>query len=239
MKIISRWAATHARYAIPLIVLLNLLLGWLCYRLGMLLVDSGFRFPAMTSLLAFLALLLLAFAYPHPQKKIVSASYSKRKRFDLLIILIGCVGLTATVNRLDQATVSTQAAWAFTVPPTADVILLKWKANPSNKLSRSEKRILKKEFFRQWNQLRKSVVQKDMDATGRTLLIIFTIIMAIGAAGLLSALVCQLSCNGAAFAATAVALLGGVGLILGTIFIIKAINKKYRKSLANKTNTNK
>ena len=69
MKIISRWAATHARYAIPLIVLLNLLLGWLCYRLGMLLVDSGFRFPAMTSLLAFLALLLLAFAYPHPQKK--------------------------------------------------------------------------------------------------------------------------------------------------------------------------
>jgi ABC-type multidrug transport system fused ATPase/permease subunit len=128
---------------------------------------------------------------------------------------------------------------AMAVPPTAESILSKWKANPSHKLSRSEKRILKKEFFLQMKQLRKSIVQKDMDATGRTLLIIFTLIMAIGAAGLLALLVCQLSCNGAAFAATAVSLLGGVGLILSTIFVIKAINKKYRQSQTNKTNTTK
>lgn len=237
MKSIARWAATHARYAIPLIVLLNLLLGWLCYQLGLMLVDSGFCFPAITSLVAFLVLLLLAAYYP--QQRGASPSFSQRKRFDFLILLIGCVSLTATVTRFDQSVLTGQAAMAFTIPPTAEVVLSKWKANPSAKLTHSEKRVLKKEFFRQLKQLRKSIVQKDMDAAGRTLLIIFTLIMAIGAAGLLALLVCQLSCNGAAFAATAVSLLGGVGLILGTIFVIKAINKKYRQSQANKTNTTK
>lgn len=238
MKTISRWASSHSRFAISLIIFLQILLGWLCYQLGILLTEGSWRLPAAIIPVGFAILLLLAFGYPH-QQKLAAHRYAKRKLCDVLIILIGSVCLTATVNRMDQPPVSGGSALAFTRPPTADAILHQWKTDPSKKLNRSEKRILRKEFTRQLKQLRQSIAKKDMDATGRVLLIIFTIIMALGAAGLIAALVCSLSCNGSAFAATAVALLGGVGLILGTIFIIKAINRKYRKSATNQSNTNK
>ncbi|MEI9806500.1 MAG: hypothetical protein WDO16_00750 [Bacteroidota bacterium] len=93
-------------------------------------------------------------------------------------------------------------------------------------LPKKKKRVLKQEFKDQLKLYAKAKITGKKQEADRSLLIILTIIGALGLLYLVAALACSLSCSGAEVAAAIVGVIGVVAVVLGVIFIIKAINKR-------------
>jgi len=93
-------------------------------------------------------------------------------------------------------------------------------------LTRVEKRILKAEFRDQMRIFIKAKLTGDRQAAGNAGAILLVILIAIGLGILLGFAACSLACNGAEGAAIALSVLGGLGIIIGGILIIRNIRRK-------------
>ena len=162
--------------------------------------------------------------------------YEKQKAADFLISLCLFLLLCWLFNQERLPALETiSMAVAPTVKPTVGIkptakeILSSLSYRDKSSLTRKEKRILKAEFRNQLLIYAKATVEKDKEKSDASWQMVLAIIAAVGLSLLLAALVCELSCAGSETAAILVAVIGLSAIIVGLIFLIKAIKKSETK----------
>lgn len=228
MRKISYWAKIHPSKAIAVIVLLKVMLAVLAVSLGLQLSNNSMRVPGNLLWLCAVAMILCIVAYPSQKKGRSVRQYYRQKTCDFLIGLSSflCI-MTVTNNPQQTGWLSPfSLAHSFTFKPGAAEILTSLKENPGKKLTREEKKILKKEFYKQLKIYAKCKLTHDKEGGDKALLILLTIIGAVGFLFLLAALVCELSCSGSETGALILAILGTAGIIWATVAIVRNIQKK-------------
>ena len=123
--------------------------------------------------------------------------------------------------------------------PSAEEILASLQYRDKSSLTRQEKRILKEEFKKQIKIYAVAKITGNKDGASKAVLIILTIIAAIGLLTLLAALACSLSCNGSDAAAVIVGVLGAAAIIWGTIVLVNRISRGPKKKSGNPTEPEK
>jgi len=231
MKNISYWAAGRIKTARFLIICIKLALFSLAYYTGIILYKAQLFLPANAIYGGVLTVLLIVvIVYPSVKKErsLKKLSYNRQKICDFILPLCAFAIVTTLVNNADKHLGYTQAYGSHIIKrPTAQEILASGKTKGS--FSRKEKRILKKEFFRQVKIYAAAKMSGDKAASGQAWKTILVIIAALGLTYLLAALVCNLSCSGSDAAAIIVGVLGFAGIIWGVVALIKKINRGPKK----------
>lgn len=235
MQKISYWASAHITAARVLIAAIKILLAVLAYYTGILLYKTQvvLFFEVWCGIAVMLMLAAIVF-YPGVKKGASKKLYYMRqKTCDFMLPLSMVLIVIASANTADIVTTNNSAYGSNIFKgTTAQEILNSGKSRAS--LTRKEKRILKREFFK---QLKVYVVAKatgnDAQA-GNAGLILLAIIAMVGLLYLLTALVCNLSCAGSDAAAVLVGILGLAGIIWGFIAVLKAIKRKSKTGNADK-----
>jgi hypothetical protein len=241
MRKISAWAKYHPYQARVYIVLIKVALFIAAIFTGRLFNELSIHLSPLTGVAAGALLIIASFIYP---KKTISRfvkkkSYAFRKRCDFVLAFstFMLISVLANNNHLfiynTPSSAATQLSITRATPPTAEEILASLKYRDKSTLTHQEKRILKKEFEKQLTIYAKAKVTGDKDGE-KAVLIILTIIGAIGLSLLLGALACSISCGGADGLAILVAVVGLTGIIWGSIVLIKRITKLHSKK-ANTT----
>ncbi len=120
-------------------------------------------------------------------------------------------------------------------PPKADQIIASLRYRDKSSLSRVEKKVLKKEFYKQLKIYAIARVTNDKEKANSAVPIILTIIVAIGLLTLLAGIVCNLSCSGADVAAGIVGVLGLTAIIWGSVVLINHITRRPKKKIKSQT----
>lgn len=235
MRSLSFWAKNNRPIAITILVITKILLVLLAYSLGRILQGGELVVPAWVYYVSIFFFVAGAVAYPASKKSKTASSgryhYWRRKTCDVVMSICCFVMITTLVNSnfgiVSPSNIS--ASNAPGVRPTAEEILASLAHRDKSSLTKMEKRILKKEFKKQLKLYAKAKITGKKKDADKSLLIILTIVAALGLLYLVAALSCGLACNGAEGAATLVAILGVVGVVIGTIFVIRAINRRDRK----------
>jgi uncharacterized membrane protein YeaQ/YmgE (transglycosylase-associated protein family) len=231
MKRISFWAGTHVTIARLLIVIIRILLAVLAFYTGMKLNKMQIILPANAIYPATLLILLLTIlAYPTRRKTSFSKkwTYVKQKTCDFILPLGSFLFITTMVNNADLVSSYSPAYGSEIIKnPTAQEILASGKTKES--LTRIEKKILKKEFYKQLKIYAAAKITGDKAKSGEAWKIILAIIGAVGLLFLLASLACSLSCNGSDAAAVIVGILGLVGIIWAFVSLTKRIHRGPKK----------
>lgn len=240
MRHLSTWAKGHPIQARLIIIISHFLLGFLAYFIGNELRDLNITFSASVFFSISLIFIVVAFVYPHKKDRPVTFNirytYWFRKCCDMLVItssfcLICCLANNAQLTPVyDLHAANNLTVPAKTGKPTAEEILSSLQNGRDNKsLTRTEKRILKKEFKKQLKVYATAKIKGDKKTAEQALLILLAIIAAVGLLYLVAALACSLSCSGSDAAAIFVALIGTVAVIWLLVYVIKRISRPKEK----------
>jgi hypothetical protein len=235
MKKISVWARKNRSSARILLVLLNLALALLGIQMARLLIAIHVHLSLWAFLTVLLTFISVLFLYPKRGSYWLMQSKNRIYRFQkscdfilafcsFLMICFFSVKISNTnKNKLFSPILNTLSA-SSGAKPTADEILQSLQYRSRKNLTRSEKKILKHEFFKQAKSYAIEKAQgHDMIAL-KIFLIICTLVAAVGVGYLVAAIACSLSCSGMDGLAILVALLGLGGIIYGSIKLIRAIS---------------
>lgn len=243
MRKISIWAKLHPAPARIIIVFIKMMLLGAAIFNGKLFYEQGITLSPIIAVFAILLLITAAFIYSE-KKSFIHAKrklYTRRKSCDFTLAFATYI-LVSVLSNNEQVFIDSAsshrvmaASFAKVNPPTAEEILASLKYRSKSSLTKEEKRILKKEFFRQVKIYAKSKVNGDKSGV-KALLIILTIMGAIGLTLVLSALACSLSCSGSDGLAILLGVVGLTGIIWGTIVIIKRIKIHYNKKNSEAAN---
>ena len=230
MKAISFWARLNPNSARFFIALIKIFLLILAAYTGILFSRLNILLSPLVIFTALLIALFIAMLYPKKQRD-GRRNYFFQKLCDFFLAVCSFICFTAIANNLESSSLSVGSTYASISKskPTAEQILASLKYRDKSSLTRMEKRILKKEFYQQLKVYAKNKLQKDDEKSKAALLIMLTIVAAVGLMYLLAALVCTLSCNGSDAAAVIVGILGLTAIIWGVVAIIKSINRKRKK----------
>lgn len=225
MQKISIWARGHAVAARVYIVLIKLTLAALSYYVGISLYKMQLLLP-VTAMFTIAGILLIAavLLYPVRGKTVLPKNlyYIRQKACDLMLPLSAVMVFITWVNNADTINISTPAYGSRIIKyPTAQEILSSGKTK--DELTKQEKRILKKEFFKQAKEYTVASISGDKAKAGEAWKILLAIIGMVGLLYLLAALACSLSCSGNDAAAVIVGVLGLVGIIWGFTALVKRI----------------
>lgn len=234
MKKISLWAKQNKGLARFLVVAIKIILAFLAYYVGREFYQRQVHMPVM--LLGITASISLCTTILYPSKKLNQLSrhrlYVRQKSCDFILSACTFIIIVTIVNNqytIKPSLFSTSIASTIKrTPPKAEDIIASLSYRDKSSLTRVEKRVLKKEFFKQLKIYAIAKVTHDKEKAGSALPVMLTIIAAIGLLFLLGALVCNLSCSGSDVAAGIVAVLGLTAIIWGTVVVIKHLNKKER-----------
>jgi hypothetical protein len=227
MRKISCWAKHHTAAARLYIVCIKLSLALLSYYTGITLYKMQLVIPYQPVYIA-ASVLLIAGVVFYPSAKKASLNkrwcYIRQKACDFMLPLSAVLLFTTWVNNADTVYSSNSAYGSYSIKhPSAQEILNSGKTKET--LTKQEKRILKKEFFKQLKTYAAASISGNKAKAGEALKIILAIIAMVGLLYLLAALVCSLSCSGSDAAAAIVAVLGVVGIIWGFIAVLKTIKR--------------
>ncbi len=231
MKQISFWASSHKKAAITSVVILKLLLVITACYLGIMLAADQLFLPLVSINFAVLIIAIIAMVFYPTRKSQLSkaSSYAIRKSLDFILAAASFVFFTCVSNNGDaviRSVSNNNANAAIGIrPASAEEILAALKSGEKTKLTHKEKRVLKKEFFKQSKIYAISKIKGDQQQADHSLAIILTIIGAVGLLVLLTALVCNISCSGAEGAAVIVGILGLVGIVFLTVAVVKRIKR--------------
>ncbi|MGE5107222.1 MAG: hypothetical protein ACM3H8_06740 [Sphingobacteriales bacterium] len=234
MKKISFWARKNYWAARILIIIIKLLLIGIGIYTGQNLKSLGIFFSPFIFYFTVAVLLLAALYYPGTrQKKALAwkAFYIKQKAFDLTAITASFILILFIVNYQNRTELNTELQASFhgkkvNQKPTAEEILSSLSYRDKSSLTRTEKKVLKKEFKVQLGVYLKSKVTGNKKDGDKAALTILAIIVAIGLAILLAFLACSLSCSGNDGLAVVVGIVGLAAIIWLLIYVIKKINQK-------------
>lgn len=238
MNNISTWARQHIAEARICIVMLKLLLAIAAFFIGNSLLSLKIILPENAGVAFVFLFILPALLYPSRQNNMSKKLfYIKQKSCDFLLAAAGFLMMIFFVNNRLYSFISPPNSHANTStiitsdPPTAEEILKSLQYRDKKTLTRQEKRILRHEFKKQLKVYVKSKITGRKSEADKALLIILTIIGAVGALYLVAALSCSLACNGSDTAAIAVLILGLAGVIWATIAIIRRISRGPKKKI--------
>lgn len=232
MKKISRWSRTNVKKARALIVLIKLTLLALAYYTGISLFKMQVSLP-VDIIYPVIAVLTGLAVFLYPTRKSVSLSkkwlYLKQKTCDYTLAACSFAMITTLVNSpdtlFDSSLTSYGSSRPVIHPPTAAEIINSLKTRSKESLTRPEKRILKKEFFKQLKTYAIAKLTGDKEKSGEAMKIFLVILGAVGLIYLLSALVCNLSCSGSDTAAVIAGLAGLAAIIWLVVVLIKRIKR--------------
>ena len=236
---LSIWARHHVWTTRFLYVLLYLLLNLTGWLLGEQLAAVGVHLTQAIFYTGAVLLLLFFFAYPAKSKRKKRRFYLHQKSCDAglitaTFILIVCLAQPQSLP----------PAWlSLSVPAQATEVVIPVNEKPAAQQKKSIFRKLANGAI-QWLGIDKSIqkrVQKNLlrlkkeyrDSTEgeKIALIILSVLIAIALLGLLSALACNLSCNGSDGAAILVGVLGTGLIVFLLVKVIQRINRgpKWRR----------
>jgi hypothetical protein len=225
MKNISYWASCHVKTARLLIICIKFLLAAIAYYTGIALYKMQIILPSnIIYSISFFALLIVIAGYPSKRKTATTKKniYIKQKICDFVLPLSSFLVIATMVNNSNVVPSSSGVYGSAVIKhPTAQQILASGKTKEA--LTGKEKRVLKKEFFKQLKNYAAATLSGDKDNAGKAWKIILAIIAAVGLLYLLAALVCSLSCGGSDALAILVGILGLAGIIWGLVALIKRI----------------
>ena len=234
MRKISFWAKHHRYPAIASIIVIKLILAALAIFIGRTLLGMEVHIPTWVIFIAVFLFILAGSLYPfrksttQPKNRL----YIRQKICDFVLGFSIFLFFTTSSNNsliLSYSNSALASTTATANKPTAADILASLQYRDKHDLSRQEKRILRKEFKKQLGIYVKQTVSGKKDDAGKTLLIILTIIIAVGLLSLLAALCCSISCGGAEFAAVIVGILGLAAIVAGSVVVIQRISKGPKK----------
>jgi small-conductance mechanosensitive channel len=245
MRKLSSWARHHRHAARIIIIVGHLVLGLLAFYLSRLLQVELSPSLAYTAVILFLITCLV---YPSRQTRTrlrKSVAYRWQKTCDFILLVLAffmtfSIAGSSFFSRLSPG----QFVYGATMPamqdkkPGAEEILASLAYRDKHSLTRSEKRILKKEFRNQLKLYTKAKLQGHKEEADKALLIILTIVAAVGLFALLAALTCSIACSGAEGAAIALLILGSAAIVLGVVLVINSISKRPKKEKVNSTTFN-
>ncbi|MBL7740945.1 MAG: hypothetical protein JNK14_17115 [Chitinophagaceae bacterium] len=234
MRKISLWAKLHRPAAVISLIFIKLLLLLAAYFIGRSLQDMNIHIPAVFCAVVVILFISAIIFYPRRGNGILTKKqfYALQKSCDYAIALFTFIMATVLVNTnftLTYPAASSATTSITTNPPTAEEILASLQYRDKKSLTRQEKRILKQEFKHQLKVFVKAKLAGKKDDSDKALLIILTIIGAVGLLFLVAALSCSIACNGAEGLAIAVAILGVTAIVLGVVAIIRSIKRGPRK----------
>lgn len=224
MKRISFWASKHKTATRIFIVLAYIPLNILGLYLGTLLTESDVSLSPGYIYSVFLLIIATVFLYNK------QFSYYKRKLADFSLGVLTFAGICFYGNQVSNQT---------PVFPFSGLTVAVSLSNYSNlteikKSNPSKEKLSKKEF----KTLRKNIRKQKNDGSGtNVLLIVLTIIVALGLLALLASLSCTIACNGSEALAWIVLLLGTFGIVFLAVRIIRRIKKGPRKTEIKKEET--
>ncbi len=238
MRKISLWAKRHPFPAIASIVVIKILLAVIAFYIGSVLLEMNIHIPFIVCIIALIVLAAAAFLYPSHHLTGLSKKqfYIRQKSCDLVIATCSFVMIGTLVNinfPVPGATISSASSVIISKTPSAEEIIASLQYRDKSSLTKQEKRILKEEFKKQIKEYAKAKITGNKKDGEKALLIILTIIGAVGLLYLVAALACSLSCNGADVAAVIVVVVGAVAVIWALIAIIKRISKGPKKKEEN------
>lgn len=231
MKKISVWAKDNVIPARIIIFCIHTTLIFLAGYIG----THLHKIPATAFYIAIALLIFISTVYPRSSKKnfFRRRSYAVQKTCDFIAAACFFTLLCFFANhnlRLPslQNTLYAVSLHPKNEKPTARQILGSLKYRDKSTLTRQEKRILKKEFKNQLGVYAKATLKHDKAGQSHSVEIIFTIIVAIGLFGLLAALACTISCNGANALAILLLAVGTAGIVWGAVAVINGLSKKHK-----------
>lgn len=217
-----------------LITLLHLCMAFLALQTGALLADLQIYFsPGWLVAAAALFLLAMIF-YPGKSRKKKSGKaifYAWQKSCDLALIASSFFALTLLSNADSGGMFlsnSTRAS-SSSLPQPASGLLTEGHAASTTEIKRAEKKKLRTTLRAEWKNYKMLRKQGRKDEAGESILIVLTVLVALGLTILLTALSCSISCGGAEGLAIFVFVLGLAGIVLGSIAIIRQIRRKSRQ----------
>ncbi len=239
MKKISFWAKKHKPAARLIIILSFILLIVAGFMVGNFLNELKILIPTFCFVcimtIYFLALLL----YPsHYRKVTVSPNkfYRWQKTCDLVLAASAFLLMVYVSNdkfsTLQNFSIASASASSGSLPADSNRATYKslqafsvsLKNNQGEELKWKEKKKLLKE------QVRAIKKTEGISKGGKVLLIILSVIAAIGLFSIVASLSCSLSCSGSTAAAFVVGFGGTALIVLLLIKVIRSINKKHRNS---------
>jgi hypothetical protein len=238
MKKISVWARRNKKKARLLIVLIHLALFYLGIEAGRIFWQLDIILSIWILCMALLVYVSAIALYPKKTDPRLDQdkekSYRTQKTTDFLLGLSAFVMISFLSNQYFSKGESEISGFFVNMVrgasignPVAGESVKVWKyGSVEVKLSRHEKKMLKREFFKQFVRYAKARATGDSVSAGQVLLIMLTIIAAVGLLALLASLACSLSCSGSGAAAILVAIVGITGIVMGTIGLIHLIRGK-------------
>jgi len=238
MRKLSFWAAANPWKARIIIACSHVLLILLAWYTGNTLKQSGLLVPGVLLLVLTGIYFFAVYFYPrHENKQKLGKKlfYTRQKFCDLLLAatawgMIICIANNENVRTgIFTSLNASEIVTPVKKDPTAEEILKSLEYRDKKSLTRTEKRILKKEFNVQLKKYVKAKLSGDKEGSGNAAIIILSIIAAVGLFYLLAALSCTISCNGNDAAAVIVLLLGTAGIVIGLILIFRGLKRKSRR----------
>lgn len=247
MKKISYWAKNHIWQTRMLIVVIYILLFTIGISTGKLLKDINVILSQGYFIACIVITLVLWTLYPERNfKRGISsfASYIRRKLFDFSLGAVTFLMIVYTGNNWKLLFIraeSAQASKIIRIPKDSTItnspLIKNFIGSIQNmdvsKLTQREKIRLIKKQIKAINQ------DKETSKTNKTLLIILSILVAIGLLIGLAALSCSIACSSSGALAIIVAIAGTALIIFLLVRIIKRLNNPPQKKsevIENKTN---
>lgn len=237
MKKISYWAKGHIWPTRFLIILIYILLNVIGIYTGKLLNEINIVIPQPYLIVCIISTIVLWSLYPDRKvkKQLPSFSYFRRKLFDFSLGVITFLMIIYAGNNWEHLFLHNESAKASNIVklskdssiynvPLIKNFIASIKEMDVSKLSQREKiRLIKK-------QIKAINNDKETSKSDKTLLIILSILIAIGLLIGLAALSCSIACAGSEALAVIVALAGTFLIIFFLIKIIKHLsNPKDKK----------
>ncbi|MCW3089126.1 MAG: hypothetical protein JWP81_195 [Ferruginibacter sp.] len=227
MKKLSLLARKHVLAARVLIICIRIILIVLACYTGELLYSMDVILSASSIYQASFLLIIIAIAV-YPDKRSTSSKklFYTRKACDFILPLSSFLAIAAMVNNgnvSNKAVFTDPGTYATAVVknPTAQEILAAGKSKQM--LTHKEKRILKREFYKQLKMFAAAKIAGNTETSGKAWKIILAIIAMVGLTFLLASLACSLSCGGSDVAAVVVLAFGLTAIIWGFVAVMKRI----------------
>lgn len=236
---ISYWARRNPKKARIYIILLHIMLMGLAIYTGTGLLEFGLIIPAWLPFALLPLFISLYFFYP--SHKNIKTGFSRMRQYRLQKSLDFCSAIFSFVlvcyvaNNISLPFISSVSGARIETSKkndsklTAEEILASLSHRDKSTLTRSEKRILKSEFKKQLKVYVKAKLTKDDETAAKAVLIILSIIAAVGITILLAVLACNIACNGSEAGAIILLSLGLTITIFLLIYVIKKI-KNHKKT---------
>jgi hypothetical protein len=236
MRTLSIWARNNPWKARIIIFICHLLLIASAIFIGRSLLDFDIKISQVVLFIIVIVFLVTAAIYPN--------RYIYRKTTDLILVLCSFMTVCFLANNYEVRILPGffPTSGATTLDPssgklTAGEILASLSHRDKSTLTRTEKRILKKELRRQVKEYSKAKVAGDKRRSDTALSIIMVIIATIGLMTAVAALACHIACTASEAFGLIVLILGSAGLIIGAVYLIKAINREKKEKPVERPQT--